>query len=211
MEMLRTSILQALSLESNLVLLVFLVIMTLIVLDGASMLLAKRKKESGMEGSVHQEPLGIDGVKRLPARDYISDIQGIAGRPDAVIIEKGHFIPVERKALSKKIRDRHVVQLLVYMRLIEEFEGKRPPYGYLVLGDSARRVKIANTPERQAWLTQILDEMRDILNKRSEAVAKPHPKKCPRCRLEPQCPVSAAGPERSEKKTVETSAESTPA
>ena len=111
---------------------------------------------------------------------------GLAGRPDALISEEGYIIPIERKPLARKIRDRYVAQLLVYMRLVEEFEGRKPPYGYLILGPSARRFRIENSPERQAWLQKILDEMNAIM-KGAAAKAEPHPKKCGKCDVKEVC------------------------
>ena len=87
--------------------------------------------------------------ENFKSREYISKIQKLAGRPDGILIENGYIIPVERKPFSNKIRDRYIAQILVYMRLIEEFEGKKPPYGYLILGKNSRKVKIFNTAARQ--------------------------------------------------------------
>ena len=72
------------------------------------------------------------------------------------------------------------------MRLIEEFEGKRPPYGYLLLGPKFRRIKIENSEERQKWLQTHIDQMRGIL---AGAAAKPapHPRKCSRCEVRLIC------------------------
>ena len=152
----------------------------------------KGEKETGVQVQVKGEAFGVDGSAFLPVREYISDMQGIAGRPDALIRENGEIIPIERKPLSKKIHDRHVAQLLVYMRLVEEFEGKRPPYGYLVLGSNSRKVKIENTPQRQQWLQKILDEMRAILQEEKSAVPSPHPRKCRNCDVNKWCTSSLA-------------------
>ena len=115
----------------------------------------------------------------------------MAGRPDAVIKERGYYIPVERKPLSNKIRDRYVAQLLVYMRLIEEIEGKRPPYGYLIVGKGARKVKIQNSEEKQEWLSEKLSTMRSIVEDNTLAVAEPHPRKCRGCKVRTHCEHSA--------------------
>ena len=72
------------------------------------------------------------------------------------------------------------------MRLIEEFEGKKPPYGYLILGKNCRTFKIENSPERQAWLQKMLDEMRSIVEG-APAIPAPHPKKCKRCDVKESC------------------------
>jgi CRISPR-associated protein Cas4 len=144
----------------------------------------RRHSESGFSQS--EVTLAIDGGQILPEREYISESQGLAGKPDAIVKEGEFFIPVERKPLARKLRDRYVAQLLVYMRLVEEFEGKRPPHGYLLLGASCRRVKVVNSPSKQRWLDQMLSEMRGVL---AGAPPKPtpHPAKCSKCEVRDRC------------------------
>ena len=163
-----------------------LVMSTYIVVNDVVRAIKKRESRTGLTPSQSLE-LTIDGSKKHQVKTYISEIQGISGRPDAVILENGFFIPVERKPIGNKVRDRHIAQLLVYMRLIEEFEGKKPPYGYLIIGKSARKVKIYNTPERQRWLSIQLDEMKQIVAEKTKAVAQPQKNKCAHCKVQDHC------------------------
>jgi len=174
-------------LNSQLVFLAVIIVSSVIVIDAVTMAVRKSKKASGLgsEGVT----VSIDGSKSLPVRNYISEMQGLAGKPDALLIENGYIIPIERKPLAKKLHDRYVAQLLVYMRLIEEFEGKKPPYGYLLLGPNCRRIKIDNSPDRQAWLQKLIDEMNLILAGRAQAKPAPHPKKCAKCDVKESCLV----------------------
>jgi CRISPR-associated protein Cas4 len=133
-----------------------------------------------------ENTLSVDGSQTLPGREYISKRQGLAGKPDALIREDGFLVPIEMKPLAKKLRDRYVAQLLVYMRLVEEFEGKRPPYGYLLLGANRRRVKVPNSEEKQRWVDSLLVEMRGVLSGQA-AKATPHPKKCEKCDVRNRC------------------------
>lgn len=174
--------------DSSVVLFFVIAIACVIVLDATTFAIGKVKRETGLEQSAVS--ISIDGSKSLPVRGYLSERQGLAGRPDALISEDGFIIPVERKPLARKVRDRYIAQLLVYMRLVEEFEGKRPPYGYLILGQKCRRIKIENTPERQAWLQKMLDEMQDILNG-APAAATPQDKKCQKCDVRNHCALAA--------------------
>lgn len=171
--------------EGTIILLVLLICTSLLLGFTYSRLYRKTRETAGF--SKESRTFKIEGSKTIPVRPYLSDAQGLAGTPDALIIENGFVIPVERKPFAKKFRDRHIVQLLVYMRLVEEFEGKKPPYGYLILGPSCRRVKIENTPERQAWLTGLLGEMQEIVGGNSTAKPGPEPKKCARCAVRNQC------------------------
>jgi len=180
-----------------------LVISTYFVVNDVIRAIKKRERRTGLTPSQSLE-LTIDGSKKHQVKTYISEIQGISGRPDAVILENGFFIPVERKPIGNKVRDRHIAQLLVYMRLIEEFEGKKPPYGYLIIGKSARKVKIYNTPERQNWLSIQLDEMKQIVAEKTKAVAQPQKNKCAHCKVQDHCesrfsthsPLSSTPPPR---------------
>ena len=172
------------TLPSTLILLAVLLVMTAIVLDSIGGYASKKRQSTGVSDSA--TTIGVDGTKSLPLRTYVSDMQGLAGRPDALISENGYIIPIERKPLANKIRDRYVAQILVYMRLIEEFEGKKPPYGYLILGPHCRRVKIQNTEARQAWLQNLILEMQGIL-KGAKAIATPHPIKCKKCDVKDHC------------------------
>lgn len=173
------------SVDSDLVTLTIIIVCGVIVLDAV---LSQMKRKSAVTGVTKEtKTVSIDGSKTLPVREYISEIQGLAGRPDALISENGCIIPIERKPLARKIRDRYIAQLLVYMRLIEEFEGKRPPHGYLILGPSCRKIKIENSEARQAWLQKMLDEMSAVLEGRAQAVPTPTPTKCVKCNMRQSC------------------------
>lgn len=147
----------------------------------------RRHTESGFSQS--EVALAVDGGTLLPEREYVSSQQGLAGRPDALVRE-GHFvIPVERKPLAKKLRDRYIVQLLVYMRLVEEFEGIRPPHGYLLLGPTCRRVRVVNSESKQRWVDGLIREMRSVLEGVPSRAA-PHPAKCAKCEVCDRCDAS---------------------
>ena len=175
------------TIDTQLILLAVLIVAAVIVLDAISAVARKKSKETGLDTKTKWTTVSIDGSKTLPSKSYISDMQGLAGKPDALLSENGFIIPVERKPLSKKLRDRHIAQLLVYMRLVEEFEGKKPPYGYLLLGSNCRRIKIQNTEARQAWLQKMIDEMQACLEHNILPTPAPHPKKCRRCNVRASC------------------------
>lgn len=146
---------------------------------------AKRRHE-GSGFSPSDITLAIDGSSILPDREYVSIRQGLAGRPDALILEDGKVIPIERKPLAKKLRDRYVVQMLVYLRLVEEFEGVKPPHGYLLLGPKCRRIRIVNSETKQMWVSGLIAEMRRILSG-GAPVPTPHPMKCAKCDVRERC------------------------
>ena len=175
--------------DGHIALLIILLVVIAVVLDAFSKLAVEKQKKTGLKAeSILETALGKES---FPAKLYVSDMQGLSGKPDALIHENGFIIPVERKAFSKKIRDRYLNQLLVYLRLVEEFEGKKPPYGYLVLGKQNRLVKVHNTPENQAKLQKVIDKMHAIMNKEQQAKAEPHPRKCAKCNVIHHCNFKA--------------------
>jgi CRISPR-associated protein Cas4 len=170
---------------SLLVITVFLVIATFVKAANT------RRKETGFIPT--DTAVSIEGSSTLPAREYISETLGLAGKPDALIREDGVVLPVEVKPLAKKLRDRYVAQLLVYMRLVEEFEGQRPSHGYLFLGPKCRRVRVENTQARQDWLDDMLKDMREVLDG-APAKPTPHPVKCSKCDVRHRCSFRADPP-----------------
>ena len=181
-----------------------LIIVAVVVLDAVNTSIRKRHEQAGLNPKTVTK--SIDGSKTVPLRDYVSEMQGLAGKPDALIRENGYVIPIERKPLARKIRDRYVAQLLVYMRLIEEFEGKKPPYGYLILGAHCRKIRIDNTPARQEWLQKILDDMRGVLENRIDPLATPQRIKCRKCDVRQACAFRHCEPEELEKETARSAA-----
>ena len=180
----------SISIRNNGLQLVVLAAFTFLVIR--SFLKAARKRHRDTGFMVTQVAVAMEGSSIVPTREYISRLQGLAGKPDALVQEGGDLIPVERKPLAKKLRDRYVAQLLVYMRLVEEFEGKRPSKGYLLLGPECRRVTIENSEAKQRWLGTLLEQMRRVLDG-GEARATPHPAKCSKCDVRSRCPAASDG------------------
>lgn len=177
--------------DTSVVISVWLIVCSVILFDSLYTLKKRNLKKIGLKAENKKLKDIIKHHKILPGQSYISKVQKLSGRPDALVVENSFIIPVERKPFAKKIRDRYVAQLLVYMRLIEEFEGKKPPYGYLILGRNSRRVKINNTPERQAWLQTLIDEINAIIEHDEKAIPSPNPSKCSRCNIRYVCDFSA--------------------
>ncbi|HMO01421.1 MAG TPA: CRISPR-associated protein Cas4 [Oligoflexia bacterium] len=171
-------------LDTSLILLCVIGVMATIALDGIITHLQKMERLAGL--NKHLKVVGLDGSKTLPAKTFISEKLGLSGRPDAIIQEGKWLIPVEIKPLTKKFRDRHIAQLLVYMRLIEEEYKKRPPHGYLIIGEKNRLVKIENTSARQLWLDQQLTGMKLYLTEKKIAPA-PQFNKCKNCDVRSHC------------------------
>ncbi len=136
------------------------------------------------------EVIALKGSEYLPSKRYFSPQLGLSSKPDALMRDGNFIIPVDRKPLSKQVRDRHVVQLLMHLRLVENIEGRRPPYGVLLLGENVRSVKIKNTEAKQRWLDSLLEEMWSIMDGLPAAPA-PDYYKCKNCDVRAYCNYSA--------------------
>ncbi len=111
---------------------------------------------------------------------------GLIGRPDH-IVRRGKTIIVEDKKPSRRVYESHRVQMGVYMLLVEEHYGVRPPHAVLVLGDGCRE-KIQNTKQLRA---QVLDITARIRKARSD-LRQPlrvvtTPAKCRACAQRQNC------------------------
>ena len=146
-------------------------------------------KKSGGIGA-KSELVEMRGSAYLPSNELASAKLGLSSRPHGIIREDGQIIPVDVNPLSKKIKDRHVVQMLVHLRLIEELEGQKPPYGILVMGPEARSVRIRNADDKQAWLSTLISEMHSIIGG-VPAVPAPAFYKCKSCDVRDVCKHSA--------------------
>lgn len=82
--------------------------------------------------------------RQVPPRGYASTNLGLSGRPDYIVARHGRLIPVEAKpGRHGAPRPWDVLQLGAYLLLIEEAEGRRPPFGVLAYRD--RSFCIRNT------------------------------------------------------------------
>ena len=135
--------------------------------------------------------VAIKGSEFLPSEEYHSEALGLRGRADALVKDKRFLIPVLFIPKGKKIRDRHVAELLVLLRLVAEHSDAPLPYGIALLSATKRQVRVRNTAEKQRWLDTVLDEMRAIGSKQAPAVPAPAIYKCKNCDVRTFCKFSA--------------------
>jgi CRISPR-associated exonuclease Cas4 len=115
----------------------------------------------------------------------------LSGRPDRIVKKRGRYIPEEKKP-GRKVYDAYRAQIGVYLLLIEEHYGIRPPYGVLVLGDG-RRVKIHNTEALRAGVLAIADRIRQHRQRLGLALPPPsNPRQCLGCGQRQHCAVRLA-------------------
>jgi CRISPR-associated exonuclease Cas4 len=111
---------------------------------------------------------------------------GLAGRPDRLVRTGGTVIPEEWKS-ARTLRPWHRAQMGVYFLLIEDQLGQRPPYGFIVLGDSARH-RIDNDEKLRAWVLELAGKIRAARTAvRVPIAVTAAPGQCRPCGMRGQC------------------------
>lgn len=112
---------------------------------------------------------------------------GLTGKPDYLVEQKGHYIPVEVKSgrAPQAPYDSHIYQLASYCLLVEKLYGSRPPYGIIHYED--RDFAVDYTPALESSLREILADMRH--DERRAEVARSHENgaRCARCGFRNVC------------------------
>ena len=112
---------------------------------------------------------------------------GLVGRPDRLIRLRGGAVIPEEKKSAKQLYPNLRIQLGVYLLLVEEVYGRRPPYGTLILGDNSR-YKIRNT----FWLRRKVVRLAEKLRRQRTQINKPArvnatPGQCRSCGFRGSC------------------------
>lgn len=110
----------------------------------------------------------------------------LTGRPDYLVRSGECTVPVEVKSgvAPRQPYPAHLLQLAAYCLLVEEQEGRTPPYGILKYDD--RAFEVDYTPELRARLLVTLDAMRAGLH---TEVRRDHrePGRCQACGYRDHC------------------------
>lgn len=112
---------------------------------------------------------------------------GLTGKPDYLVEQAGQIIPVEVKSsrVGGAPHDSHIYQLAAYCLLVQRQTGLRPAYG--ILHYPNRTFAIDYTPELEADLLALLDELR--LQARRKELPRSHHSaaRCSRCGFRSVC------------------------
>jgi len=115
----------------------------------------------------------------------------LSGRPDRIVKKGRRYIPEEKKP-GRKVYDAYRAQIGVYLLLVEEQYGIRPPYGVLVLGDG-RRIKIPNSAALRARVLAIAERIRQHRQRLDAPLPPPsNPRQCLGCGQRHHCAVRLA-------------------
>lgn len=142
-----------------------------------------RRKSGVSKGQIVD--VGAGGAE---GRLMVSEQYGLRGLPDVVMRVDDDLIPVEVKTgrVPRGPLFSHILQLAAYCLLIEERQGRAPPYGVLQYGKHIRH-EIDYTDELKWTLANKLIEMRQII-RTGEAHRNHHrPGKCASCSRREGC------------------------
>lgn len=140
---------------------------------------ARRQKKSGLPGG---RIIYADTRRWGPVEKPLYDpVHGITGKPDYLIEQGDQLIPVEVKSsnISQAPYDSHIFQLAAYCMLVQNVLGKRPPYG--ILHYNNRTFEIDYTPQLEAALLELMDNMREKGDLKDVARSHESPARCSRC------------------------------
>jgi CRISPR/Cas system-associated exonuclease Cas4 (RecB family) len=130
------------------------------------------------------------GFERVPGFAMVSKRFGLSGMPDFLIkTAVDGMVPVE---LKSGLLPRggpywnHVVQLVVYLLLVEEYYGK-VSYGVIKYRDQS--VKVVFRPELRKKVLALVSELRQLRRVEVEAVKRSHTMagRCSGCAFRPVC------------------------
>jgi CRISPR-associated exonuclease Cas4 len=159
----------------------FVCILAALALLGASVLLLALSARLGRR---HGLPAGKvvysdTGAEQVPSRALYSRRYGLAGKPDYLLATEGGLVPVELKPerTDPEPVESHLLQVLAYCLLVEETEGRPPPYGLLRYRDDT--FKVDYNAETRLYIEGVIEDMREA--RKQTEVHRSH-EQPPRCR-----------------------------
>lgn len=162
---------------------------------GASYFLYRTLRSTGIIEALRKEYRvrgEIEYIDVDKSRVFRSEKYGLSGRPDYIIKLDAGLIPVEEKKgrTPRGPLFSHILQVAAYCMLIEEVNGKAPPYGILKYPEHEHEIEYND--DLKAVVLEKLAEMRKILE--TEECHRNHerPGKCVSCSRREVCPERLA-------------------
>lgn len=124
----------------------------------------------------------------LPERSLFSKQYRITGKPDYIVKQREHLIPVEVKTgFHGEPGKHHIMQLAAYCQLVEENYGEFTPYGILVYYDTHQQFSIPFNPQLRFELATTIAKMREVL--KTGLIERNHENgmKCKNCSMRKYC------------------------
>ena len=130
----------------------------------------------------------MSGARR--GRPLYSPRYRLTGTPDYIISTRDGPVPVEVKSgvAGSEPHESHLLQLLAYCLLIEEAEGRPPPYGLLIYSTGTFRVDYS--PRMRAHLLGVISDMRQATARAEVPRNHSHEGRCRACGYRSVCDQS---------------------
>lgn len=129
------------------------------------------------------------GDWRPPEAPLFSATNRLTGKPDYLVETRAGLVPVEVKSsvAPPQPYPSHVLQLAAYCLLVEEAEGRTPPYGLIKYADAVFEVEYTPTLRRE-----LLALMEDMQRDRRRGAPRSHdePRRCAGCGYRQACDQS---------------------
>ena len=169
--------------------------MAVVWLVGASFFLYRTMRSTGIIDALRKEYRvrgEIEYIDMDKAKAFKSEKYGLSGRPDYIIKLDAGLIPVEEKKgrTPRGPLFSHILQVAAYCLLIEEVEGKAPPYGILKYPEHEHEIEFND--DLRAVVLEKLGEMRRILVTEDCHRNHDRPGKCASCSRRDVCPEKLA-------------------
>lgn len=121
------------------------------------------------------------------SRSLVSHRYRLAGRPDYLVEEGAALIPVEVKPTRTAAEpyESDIIQLLAYCLLVEEQEGRSPPYGLLIYAE--QQWKFPYTRDARTLVLETLAALEEARMAREVARSHTHAGRCRACSQREHC------------------------
>ena len=168
-----------------------------ILLGLAALALALSARYRKLHGIAGQIVYSDTGASELPAKPLYAPRYGLTGKPDYLVATRQGLVPVEVKPgrTDPEPQESHLLQVLAYCLLIEDSEGKPPPYGLLRYRHET--FKVDYNSQTRAYILDVLEEIKEA--HRLPEVHRNHeqPGRCRACAYRDLC-EEALGEARTE-------------
>jgi len=120
------------------------------------------------------------------AKTLVSPHRPLSGKPDYILrLRRGGHVPVEFKSYRYGAQPPHsdLLQVGAYLVLLEDLQGRPPPYGVLRYAD--RSLRVPYTPTLRSEVLRVLAEL--VANGDTTPPGNAHPSLCRACPFMPVC------------------------
>jgi len=123
----------------------------------------KRKNKRMKDNHVIPDGLLMYNDLFKPEKTLYSSQHGLCGKPDYIMKNRDGFIPVEVKTGNHNSPQKHhIMQLMSYCQIVEDYYGQTVPYGILVYYDTKKQFSICFNDTYKSQLNQTINFMRNI-------------------------------------------------